>query len=1567
MQKLVRDYLNELNKQQKKRRKVGIAVMLLAVLVVGGVIGVLTQYGVAMTGDPKCGIEEHTHSEECYIDALVCGQEESEGHTHTEACYQTESALTCGLEESEPADESEGHTHGPECYTETQTLVCGQEEYAGHTHEEGCYEKQLACGKEEHTHTDICYIDTTADVEEASAWDKQYENTEWKEAWGEDLVTAAKVQVGYKESTRNYTIAEDGSHKGYTRYGQFMGDVYADWDTAFVNFCLHYAGLEASQMFPMEIKTSDWHEKFVTADEGKNTVYLTTPEGYEPQAGDIIFMMKENEESEPQMGIVSSYDKEKNEIKVIEGNSGNEVKENDYSLGDTHITEFVKISEMEEAYKNGEAVPAEEENAEVEGTEDTETADTEAGAEPEKRTMTAEGPDYTVTVSFTEEAGIPENAVLDVREIEQGTEEYLTYYYESLEKMNVDELKSARYFDITFLVDGQEIEPLDEVDVEIKYADDIDEKGKGKVIHFSQNETEILDAGVDTDNNSISFTQDSFSVDGDLETASGNTTYLVKRTIASLDDLNGKSFLISQLYDNSKRYMVPISKGKVGNNNKTREGLEGVIFTGKEIISITGENVFWTFEKATGGYYVKSNDKYLNLNNEVLKVSEKPQVLSVEIDNGKISISTTNKNYSIYHYKYSGASGFAGYWRGHQQDGGKLTLYSVAEENELKQFTPVPTITSSAFNIKMVKHADAQFWGGNLPNEDQKQYNIVQGILNSTIAEGAEYPTFTNKAKKTVDSATGTLTGTSLGTVFNDGEITDVEQSLFQMIDGYYYYNSLENSARLVGNDLVVYKELTTSNEDENDTRKVGNFLPYATYFKGTISKYPNINPDNAKDKPTLYLPDDGEPGFHFGMELSTEFYQMQNGYNDGKETIYEFSGDDDMWVYIDGVLVLDLGGCHDRRGGTINFATGEVKTEISKDVYETKYLDDIFKSAGHSITDWKTLENGHKIFPDYSKHTFKMWYLERGKGASNLKIKFNLPVIQPGEIQIEKELSNTDKEKYANVKFGFQVFLQPITGEDNVGNDIFDDNAQLTDYRPLCQELKALNRTVVTAKIKLSDGTERYYNPNGTNDQYYYGEDETGSQDLITLPSAGVTLNPDGSGFSNGCTDKAVFYLKPGETLILQGLKDNRKYYVREVGANSTEYDKVTVDGADVTLEDNEGNINDAGVVIKGEGQEGDPYIRTICRTVSERAYVKFINQCSAANQRTLKITKKMAENQQAFEGDTFSFKLWLEDQNGNLTPYVGKYYIANAEYSTTDGIIPDISVDDTVEIRTVLSGTEFLVKEVFSNVLSQRYEVEQIVVTEYDSMDDEEKAKTVPSTEGEEAEESMGCIQLNKDATVTVTNSLKIERTWQIIKRSENTDSAGEKPVLEGAVFELRKVKESSEFKGDNTAIGDNITAALNVPEVKSSNSESLIETEIFCYGKSGTDGIITWYQDEDCTQPLVAAIGEGEYILKELIAPTGYTVSNEVWSVVINTGNKITVKSNNGEDELQQSGDVIESNGKLTQLTKVYFEDAVIYELPSTGGSGIYWYMFSGILLMAGASLITYKKRCREVLRS
>lgn len=360
MQKLLREYLDELNRKQKRRRKTVIAVVLAAIMLVSGVIWNLTQYGIAMTDEPKCGMEEHTHSDSCYTNVLVCGREESEGHTHTDACYQTVSELICGQEESEE------HTHSEACYQTVSELICGQEESEGHTHTDACYEKQLSCGKEEHTHSEACYIDTTADVEDASVWNAQYADTKWKDAWGEDLVIAAKKQIGYKESSDNYTVAEDGSHKGYTRYGQFAGDVYADWDAVFVNFCMHYAGLEKTGLFPKETETAKWHEKFAKGNAGQNAAYLTDAKDYEPQIGDILFFEKEKEETDDQMGIISSYDKEKNEIKVIEGNSDNAVKENKYAADDKHITAYLKISELETAYKNGAAEALPEETAEEE-------------------------------------------------------------------------------------------------------------------------------------------------------------------------------------------------------------------------------------------------------------------------------------------------------------------------------------------------------------------------------------------------------------------------------------------------------------------------------------------------------------------------------------------------------------------------------------------------------------------------------------------------------------------------------------------------------------------------------------------------------------------------------------------------------------------------------------------------------------------------------------------------------------------------------------------------------------------------------------------------------------------------------------------------------------------------------------------------------------------------------------------------------------------------------------------------------------------------------------------------
>ena len=417
MQKLVRDYLNELNRKQKKRRRTGIAALLLVVLVVGAVIGTLTQYGVAMTGNPICGIEEHQHGAACYTKELACGQAESEGHTHTDACYTAEKQLTCTQEENEE------HTHDDGCYTETLVLTCTQEESEGHQHTDGCYTETFSCGKEEHQHTDACYaeepdteadVDTSADLEDSAVWDAQYADTEWKEIWSEDLVTAARVQLGdtgYKESEKNYTETEDGSRKGYTRYGQFIGDVYRDWNVAFVNFCMYYAGMTASGIFPDEMAGSPapelypegltdsakWIEEFKKINEQdekyeKYLACLTEAEGYEPAAGDIVFFEKEKEdgavladgtrEKESWMGIVSSYNKEENKIKAIEGDSEDQVKENEYNLADTesHIARYLMISELQTVYKE----EAEEDAKKEPAVEDTEEVPEETNSQPQQ-------------------------------------------------------------------------------------------------------------------------------------------------------------------------------------------------------------------------------------------------------------------------------------------------------------------------------------------------------------------------------------------------------------------------------------------------------------------------------------------------------------------------------------------------------------------------------------------------------------------------------------------------------------------------------------------------------------------------------------------------------------------------------------------------------------------------------------------------------------------------------------------------------------------------------------------------------------------------------------------------------------------------------------------------------------------------------------------------------------------------------------------------------------------------------------------------------------------------------
>jgi len=151
---------------------------------------------------------------------------------------------------------------------------------------------------------------------------------------------------------------------------------------------------------------------------------------------------------------------------------------------------------------------------------------------------------------------------------------------------------------------------------------------------------------------------------------------------------------------------------------------------------------------------------------------------------------------------------------------------------------------------------------------------------------------------------------------------------------------------------------------------------------------------------------------YSFGMNLGAEFYMPEDGKVNNQDMMFDFTGDDDVWVFIDGVLVLDLGGIHQALDGSINFSTGEIKYDKKQSHGDTPAgtITQAFKNAGKT---WDPVA--------YKTHYLSFFYLERGDGGSNCKIKFNLPVKPSKAIDIEKETLGTID---ANEKFQFQLFV---------------------------------------------------------------------------------------------------------------------------------------------------------------------------------------------------------------------------------------------------------------------------------------------------------------------------------------------------------------------------------------------------------------------------------------------------------------------------------------------------------------------------------------------------------------
>lgn len=224
-------------------------------------------------------------------------------------------------------------------------------------------------------------------------------------------------------------------------------------------------------------------------------------------------------------------------------------------------------------------------------------------------------------------------------------------------------------------------------------------------------------------------------------------------------------------------------------------------------------------------------------------------------------------------------------------------------------------------------------------------------------------------------------------------------QGLFQLKDGYYVYDSYGVSGNYAvynptTNYFNVYDKAGVYKGGVSDAN-LGQFFPFDSADKVFDEKGNSLSPKQIIDGSTNL-------NHHFGMSVTTEFVQPASGKTTGnKDMVFEFSGDDDVWVYIDGVLVGDLGGIHEKATLKINFATGGVHVghvdnanDPEKTIQDTT-IKAMFQAAGADTTNFSG-----NTFRDSTKHTLSFFYLERVAGASNMSLKFNLTTLPSSEVE---------------------------------------------------------------------------------------------------------------------------------------------------------------------------------------------------------------------------------------------------------------------------------------------------------------------------------------------------------------------------------------------------------------------------------------------------------------------------------------------------------------------------------------------------------------------------------------
>lgn len=811
---------------------------------------------------------------------------------------------------------------------------CGKEE---HLHSEAC----IDCTKEEHTHNASCYSDLNADLETSDDWEATLADMVRGPTAKANVVLVAQSQLGYTESTLNFQVDANGVRHGITRYGQWYGNPYGDWSAMFVSFCLEYAG---ATDLPMnagpESMRLEWE---------KAGLYKVATDA-SAQIGNLLFLHKGGGESygANAVAVITGFDE--SGISVIEGDLDNAVAETRYETNDPAILGYGLVPSSDSLMSL----------ASTDVIAKTITYSNQIFSDNSLFVMytTVNGKHYAFdgngnAVPITIDAGgniytdVASSDILLWSFTSSGTDTYL-----------IQNVSTGRYMH-SYPDNGTGVTTSG------AYTSRLVRSGSGVKVR-SNNEYSKLNGdstAFQMTRNQAEATEYYFGVtqrctvwldgtDGGLGhlTGSPNTAYTASAgsTIKLPSEWTspGKySYKLRGWYDvTNARYYLPGAQMQVAGN--------AVLYA---------DWVANTYD--IGQFNAQVTDTVSTNSFITTHMFDYNYLFNIHSARAQVTVNASNHSET-----------WSMVTSGNVAHGGQETLDFIFVDNDS---------------------------GGRLciPN-NRSDHNVYpgEGIVTPNIYS-SELGQLLFATDNSFDPATGTgiLGKTYLGT----------GDHLFQIMDnpadeyyGYYYYDSKHNAASYNQSNgrFYVYDYLAATSDSIGSS--YSDFLPlnspYANTNGKTVGAYnyagvdgeyadiPHYRYDSKYNSGDYNSSNNVQTDYAYGMRTDIKFYLPNEPGTDGNKDLYgndmqfRFSGDDDLWVLIDGQLVLDIGGIHGAEDGVIDFSTGQVTVQGQR---KTSLMD-----LGIGTGD----------------HTMSVLYLERGSSRSNCSIYFNL--APRFGLQIQKE-----------------------------------------------------------------------------------------------------------------------------------------------------------------------------------------------------------------------------------------------------------------------------------------------------------------------------------------------------------------------------------------------------------------------------------------------------------------------------------------------------------------------------------------------------------------------------------